>query len=520
MKKIRNANVVRRIYRAIAVPLLGLMLLPAAADAQQRGGVIRVASDAPPVGLDPHISIPYSSLAAYEHIYETLVRYNANMEIEPALAVSYEQPDDRTYVFKLRQGVKFHDGETMTADTVKFSFDRILDPATGSPRKTLFDEITEVKVVDPLTVRISMKTPFPAFLSLIANPNYAAIVSPKAVAGGEMQSKPVGTGPFRLVRYETGVRMIYDRFDGYWDTGKPYVDGLEFTFTRDETTRIAALRRGTAHIGWVREPRLAQLLERERHLSIQQSAPIRHQRLLLRADQPPFNNVLVRQALSAATNRDDIIKTVLLGFGTHSAALPPGMPPYAVPANEVMSLPFQKYDPELAKRLLAQAGYPNGFEFTFLTSPQGFDYVTTAEILQNQWARVGIKMKIDSVDWSAAMQRWRSKDFTAFLIASSWAPDPDNQVTELFHSKSSANYYGYSDPKLDALLDAQRVMTNIDERAKAWREIQRYLAETAPALFLYAMSPRYEAVDKSVQGYRFMANASRSYLREAWLKKQ
>ncbi len=506
-------------FSVLAAPLLALALLSGAADAQERGGVIKVASDAPPVGLDPHIAIPYSSLAAYEHVYETLVRFNADMELEPSLAISYEQPDDLTYVFKLRQGVKFHNGEVMTADTVKFSFDRILDPATASPRASLFAPIKEVAVVDPHTVRITMKEPFPAFLSLIATPSYAAIVSPKAVAGGEMQTKPIGTGPFRFTRYETGVRIIYTRFEDYWDTGKPYVDGLEFSFTRDETTRIAALRRGTAHIGWVREPRLAQLLERERHLTIQQSAPIRHQRLFLRTDKPPFDNVLVRQALSSATNRDEIIKTVLLGFGTHSASLPPGQPPYAVPAKEVASLPFQKYDPELAKKLLAQAGLPNGFEFTFLTSPQGFDYVATAEVLQNQWARVGIKMNIESVDWSAAMQRWRGGDFTAFLIASSWAPDPDNQVTEMFHSKSTANFYGHNDPKLDEMLDAQRVMTKIADRAKAWREIQRYVAETAPALFLYAMSPRYEAVDKSIQGYRFMANASRSYLRQAWIKK-
>ncbi|WP_374440679.1 ABC transporter substrate-binding protein [Stella sp.] len=509
----------RSIGRGAALSLVALAMVAGPAAAQQRGGVIKVASDAPPVGLDPHIAIPYSSLAAYEHVYETLVRFNADMELEPALAQSYSQPDDLTYEFKLRPGVKFHDGEPMTAEAVKFSFDRILDPATGSPRASLMSPIKEVKVVDPGTVRVTMKEPFPAFLTIIASQNYAAIVSPKAAASGELQTKPVGTGPFRFTRYETGVRIVYTRFEDYWDKGKPYVDGLEFTFTRDETARIAGLRRATAHIGWVREPRLAQLLERERHLTIQQSSPIRHQRLFFRTDRPPFDNVLVRQAVSAATNRDEIIKTVLLGFGTHSAALPPGMPPYAVPAKEVMDLPYQKYDPELAKKLLAQAGLPNGFEFTFLTSPQGFDYVTTAEVLQNQWARVGIKINIESVDWSAAMQRWRGKDFTAFLIASAWAPDPDNQVTELFHSKSTANYYGHNDPKLDALLDAQRTMTKLEERAKAWREIQRYVAETAPALFLYAMSPRYEAVDRSVQGYRFMANASRSYLREAWLKK-
>ncbi|MBM3517762.1 MAG: ABC transporter substrate-binding protein [Alphaproteobacteria bacterium] len=503
----------------LTLPLLALALVTSATAQPQRGGIIKIASDAPPVGLDPHIAIPYSSLAAYEHVYETLVRFNAKMEIEPALAVSYEQPDDLTYIFKLRRGVKFHDGEVMTAQTVKFNFDRILDPATASPRASLFKQIKEVVAVDPLTVRFTMKTPFPAFLKLIATSNYAGIVSPKAVAGGEIQTKPVGTGPFRFTRYETGVRIVYTRFEDYWDTGKPYVDGLEFTFTRDETTRIAALRRGTSHIGWVREPRLAQLVEREKHLVIQQSAPIRHQRLFLRTDQPPFNNVLVRQALSAATDRNEIIKTVLLGFGTLSASVPPGQPPYAVPVNEVMNLPYQKYDPELAKKLLAQAGLPNGFEFTFLTSPQGFDYVTTAEILQNQWARVGIKMNIQSVDWSAAMQRWRGKDFTAFLIASAWVPDPDNQVTEMFHSQSTANYYGHNDPKLDKMLDAQRVMVRLEDRAKAWREIQRYVAETAPALFLYAMSPRYEAVDRSIEGYKFMANASRTYLREAWIKK-
>lgn len=505
--------------RALGGVLLALVLPLGVVSAQERGGIINVASDTPPVGLDPHIAIAYSSLAAYEHVYETLFRYDADMNLVPALAVSVEQPDDVTYVFKLREGVVFHNGDVMDANAVKFSFDRILDPNTASPRGSTFETIESVTVIDDYTVEIKVKEPFPAFLTLISATNYAAIVSPRAVEEhGDLQRVAIGTGPFRLVKYETGARIVYERFDDYWDEGKPYVDGLEFTFTRDETTRIAALRRGAVQIGWVREPRLASLLKAESHLNIQQAAPIRHQRLFMRTDQPPFDNVLVRQALSVATDRDEIIKTILLGYGTLSASVPPGVPPYAVPADEVGSLPYQQYDPERAKKLLAEAGYPDGFEFTLLSSPHGFDYITTAEVLQQQWSKVGIKVNIESVDWGAALSRWRKGAFTAFLIANAWAPDPSNYV-EMFHSQSDSNYYGHNDPKLDELLDQQATVVNLEKRTQLWREIQAYIAETAPALYLYGMTPRYEVVNVAVEGYRFMPNASRSYLREAWLKK-
>lgn len=506
------------VRRALCAALFALALPLGAADAQERGGIIKVASDAPPVGLDPHIAIAYSSMAAFEHVYETLLRYDAEMNIEPALAVSFEQPDDLTYVFHLREGVKFHDGDVMDADAVKYNFDRILDPA--SSQASAFDAIETITVLDEHTVEFKMKEPFPAFLSLVAAPDYASIVSPRAVEEhGDLQTTPVGTGPFRLVKYETGARIVYERFDDYWDEGKPYVDGLEFTFTRDETTRIAALRRGTVHIGWVREPRLASQLENEPHLSIQQAAPIRHQRFFMRTDKPPFDNVKVRQAMSVATNREEIIKTILLGYGTPSAALPPGLPPYAVPADEVADLPYQQYDPELAKKLLAEAGYPDGFEFTLLASPHGFDYIPTAEVLQAQWARVGIHANIESVDWGTAIGRWRAGDFESFLIANAWMPDPNNYVMDMFYTGADANYYGHSDPKLDAMLDEQATVTDVEKRAQLWREIQKYVAETAPALYLYGMTPRYEVVDDAVKGYKFMANASRSYLREAWLAK-
>ena len=132
--------------------------------------------------------------------------------------------------------------------------------------------------------------------------------------------------------------------------------------------------------------------------------------------------------MSVATNRDEIIKTILLGFGTLSASVPPGVPPFAVPADEVGNLPFQQFDTERAKKLLAEAGYPDGFEMTILSSPHGFDYITTAEVLQDQWAKAGVKVNIESVDWSTAIGRWRKGDFSSFLIANAWAPDPSNYV--------------------------------------------------------------------------------------------
>ncbi len=485
----------------------------------KRGGWLKVATDSTAVGLDPHLVLAFSSYTFLENSYETLVRYNKTMDIEPCLATSWEQPDDLTYVFHLRKGVKFHDDTDFTAEDVKFTFERLIDPNSKAPRGTSFKSIRKIETPDKYTVKIHMSKPMPQFMNTIASAWYAAIVSKAAVEKyGSLQSDVVGTGPFKLKKYEHGVKGIYERFDQYWDKGLPYIDGYDFIVIKDETSRVAALRKGSVDVGWIKPAQLADLLAKEKSLRIVAGPPVRQSFLFMKLDKFPFNNLKLRQAVASALNRQEIIDTVLMGRGSLTACIPPAAVPYVLPDNEILGLPFYKQDLELSKKLLKEAGYPDGFEFTCITSPHSPDYVPATEIIQYQLAKVGIKMKIAQKDWGITIKTWRSGDFTSMFFAGIWFPDPEGYVYNFYYSKSKANFFGINDKKLDELFEAQHVESNQEKRVELWRKIQRYMAQTVPVVMPYASTARYEVVNKKVKNYHFLSNNSRLYLRQAWVE--
>jgi len=485
----------------------------------KRGGWIKVATDSTAVGLDPHIAIAFASSTYFEHCYESLLRYNKEMELEPSLATSWEQPDDLTYIFHLRKGVKFHDGSDFTAEDVKFTFERILDPKTNCPRKPFFKSIDKVEVLDPHTVKITMSEPYPPFLNVAAT-WYGSIVSKAAVEKhGSMQSVVIGTGPFKLVKYEHGVKGVFKRFEGYWDSPKPYIDGFDFIVIKDETSRLGALRKGAVDVGWIKNAQLANLLSKNKNLKILHGPAVRQQRLWFKTDKPPFSIMKVRQAMAACIDRQEIIDTVMFGHGVLTASIPTACKPYGLSQEEMAKLPFYKQDYELAKKLLKEAGYPNGFEFTLITSPHSPDYIPCAEIMQRQFAKAGIKMNIEAKDWGITLKTYRSGKFEAIMFAGVWYPDPEAYCYNMFYSKSNSNYFGYNDPKLDKMLEAQHTETNLEKRVKIWRELQYYMAETVPCIWPYASPPRYEIVNKRVKNYSILSNNSRVLLRQAWLEK-
>ena len=490
-----------------------------AAGTPKRGGRLKVATDSTAVGLDPHLILAFASYTFFENCYETLIRYNKNMELEPALASSWELTDNLTYVFHLRKGVKFHDGSDFTAEDVKFTFERLLDPVTKAPRGSHFKSIAKIETPDKYTVKIIMKEPQPQFLNTIGTAWYGAIVSKAAVEKyGTLQNNVVGTGPFKLVKYEHGIKGVYDRFDDYWDKGKPYIDGYDFIVIKDETSRVAALRKGAVDVGWVKPAQLADLLAKRKNLRIEMGRPVRQQRFWMKLDRPPFNNVKVRQAMASALDRQEIIDTVLMGRGTLSASIPPASQPFVLSESQVANLPFYKQNIELSKKLLKEAGYPEGFEFTTITSPHSPDYIPCAEVMQRQLAKAGIKMNIVQKDWGITLKTWRAGDFISMIFAGIWYPDPEGYVMNYYHSQASANYFGFKDEKLDRLFDAQHVEPNQEQRVKLWHQIQQHVAETVPCIWPYAMTARFEIVNQKVKGYHFMSNNSRSYLREAWIE--
>jgi peptide/nickel transport system substrate-binding protein len=491
---------------------------PSSAQTPKRGGWLKVATDAEAVGLDPHLSMVMSTFTFTEHVYQCLLRYNHKMELEPCLATTWEQPDPLTYLFRLRKGVKFHNGREMTADDVKYSYDRILDPKTASPTASLIKPVKSIEVVDKYTVRIRLKENFPDFLNFAAfERNTAIIPKEEVLKHGSLQKVMVGTGPFKLKEYKHGVSATYVRNEDYWEKGVPYIDGFDLLVVKDEASRLAGIRRGTYDIGWIKSIDMAKLAMKEPHVTTAKSLASRQGRFWLNHERFPFNNVKLRQAVSAALDRQAIIDKVLSGEGVLSTIIPPSSAPYALSPEEIAKLPYYKQDYDLARKLLREAGYPNGFEFTIKTSPHSPDYVPASEIIVEQLSKVGIKAKIQQMDWGVFQKVRRTKDFEANYFAGSWRADAAGYFYEYFRGGIPANETGQNNPEINRLMDLCQTEPDVEKSKKYYRELQYKVAEDVSGIFTYAMESRIEFVKRKIQGYQFMGNTGRAYIRYAWI---
>ena len=510
----------RRIMMGALVVLIAAAWAVAPALAQKRGGTLVIGNDEDAVGLDPHISFAFASSNFYEHTYSGLTRFNAKMEIEGDLATSWEIPNPTTYVFKLRKGVKFHNGREMTADDVRYSIERIRDPKNGSPVRDTYADVEKIDVVDRHTIRLTLGRPNAALLSGITG--RASYVVPKEEVDkhGSLQKVMVGTGPFKLAEHVPGDFARFVRNEQYYEAGLPYLDGFTIKIIKDESSRLAALRRGTVDLTWIKAIEIEELARREKGLSSSETPEARHLYIWLNTKEAPFNNVKLRQAVAASLNRQEIIDSVLLGRGKLTTGLPPATVPYALSETEIAALPFYKQDYALVKRLLAEAGQPNGFEFTFKTSPHSPDYVPAAQVIQRQLAKAGITMKIEQMEWGALLKTFREKsNFQAIAFARIWYADPEGYVFDTTHSKGSINAGGYASGEVDRLLDEQRATVDSRKRVALWQDLQRIYAQDVPIIWPYAMRTRYNVWRPTLKGFEPMANASRVYLRQTWVEK-
>jgi len=494
------------------------LMSPASAQTPKRGGWLKVATDDSAVGLDPHLSLVMSTFTFTEHIYQCLLRYNYKMELEPCLAQSWEQPDPMTYVFHLRKGVKFHNGREMTSEDIKFSYDRIMDPKTGAPMAELLKPLKSVDVVDKYTVKITLKESFPDFLNFAAFERNTAIVPKEEVLKhGTLQKVMIGTGPFKLKEYKHGVSATYVRNEDYWEPGIPYIDGFDFLVIKDEASRLAGIRKNIYDIAWVKSIEMAKIAAKEPHVVTAKSLASRQGRLWLNHERFPFKHLKLRQAVSACLDRQAIIDRVLSGEGVLSSIIPPCATPFVLSEEEIAKLPFYKQDYDLAKKLLKEAGYPDGFEFTIKTSPHSPDYIPASEIIVEQLSKVGIKAKIQQMDWGVFQKVRRTKDFEADYFAGSWRADAPGYFYSYMRGGIESNETGQNTPEINRLMDLCLTEPNLEKRKQYYRELQYKAAEDVSGIFTYAMENRIEFVNKKVKNYQFMGNSGRAYIRYAWI---
>jgi len=423
-----------------ATPLWG-----AEAGQPKRGGILRVRGYDPP-HFDHHLTLNVKTSATLSFVHSTLVRYKVGPEItpgtftvEPHLAERWEEPDDLTYVFHLRRGVKWHhkpplNGRELVADDVKFTFDRFLSEK-GNILRDALEPVDRVEVVDRYTVKFVLKEPFVWLVHVLASPNAMWIIAPEVVEQFGDLKKPesaIGTGPFVLERYEPNVKTVFKRNPEYFLAGQPYIDGVEWLVLEDESTGLAMYRTGQIDCGpapwWsVRQADRESLQKSHPQLMYRDFLSIVAGGIYMRTDQPPFNDVRVRRAISYAIDRQDIIDGVYLK-GEATPAMARGLIEWSLPVEQLgAGAQYYRHDPKAAKRLLAEVGYAKGFK-TQLTATSGLgrDLVDAAQLVQRFLKDVGIEADLKIQEYGAYVATTAQGKYEGMVygpITLAWEPD-------------------------------------------------------------------------------------------------
>jgi peptide/nickel transport system substrate-binding protein len=497
--------------RLITALLCAATLLAGSAWAQS--GTLEIAVDTAPVGLDPHKVTAFSSFVVIGQIYEGLVEVNADLGIEPALAESWTVSDDGlTYVFKIREGVRFHNDRTMTADDVVYSLQRILDPEVASPQASRFAQVTSAVATGEYEVTFTLSQPYAPFISNLTN----LFVVPREVVEslGDLQQSAVGTGPFVLdeIVPDTYVRLHYN--PSYYRQGEPRLEYLRYNIVPEASTRAAGMRTGAYHLIPDVDPATAETLRGVAGVTLLGIQDLAYTLLGLNTSRAPFDDPRVRMAINYAIDREEIVEAVYFGNAVPGGPLSPGLAEWALPTSEFACYATNR---DMARQLLAEAGYANGFDTSILTFGTMQVVLDTAQVLQAQLAEVGIRANVNVAEFGAFVQDWTNSNFDMFVSLNGGNVDPDGYLHRTFVTGGSTNVFKYSDAEVDALLEQGRTTTDQAARFEIYAELQRKLACEGPIAHV-AYGTLFSAVSDRVDGFLQMPTRGLRYLREATLR--
>jgi peptide/nickel transport system substrate-binding protein len=468
------------------------------AEARQpmRGGILCVSGYDPP-HFDHHLTPNFKTNIALSFVYSKLVRHTVGPEVqpgtfskEPDLAERWEALDDTTYVFHLRQGVRWHNkppvnGRELVAEDVKFTFDRFLTEK-GNADRYMLESVERIEVVDRYTVKFLLKEPFVWLLDVLANPRGMWIIAPEVVQHDGDLKKPesaIGTGPFILERYEPNVKMVFTRNPDSFLTGLPWLDRVELLVIVDESTGLAMYRTGQIDCGpgWVwsvRQQDLEALKKSHPHFRYDDFLANVMGVLYMRTDQPPFNDVRIRRAISHAIDRQGIID----GLGTRGApspAVPRGLVEWSLPIDQLgAGAKYYQHDPQEARRLLADAGYPKGLKTQLhATGGYGRDLLDAVQLIQQYLKNVGIAVELKLQEYGAYMATTFAGKFEGMAYGPMGPYEPDSLLYGMYAPDQPRNNSHVKDPTLTAMLKEQRRTKELEVRKQRIFAIQRYAAE-------------------------------------------
>lgn len=444
-----------------------------------------------PDQLDPNKTSAYFSFEVLENVYDTLVEPDANLQMRPALAESWNVSTDQlTWTFHLRPGVTFHDGSPLTADDVVFTYRRIIDEELSNVDK--LSAVADVRASDPATVVIRLKHPSPNLLTNLGGFKGMAIVQRKNVESGQIATHPIGTGPFAFESQKSGDSISLKANPGYWG-GAPKVAGVIFRFIPEKSTALSALQAG--EIDWtdsIPTQRVNQLKDDDSvNLAVTPSNDYWY--LALNEARRPWNDVRVRQAIAYAIDRDAIVAATSYGTAANNQlAIPKGNPWYT-------DYDRYRYDIERAKRLLSEAkAAPQNLDM--LVTNEYPETVTAAQIIADNLAPLGITVNIRTVDFATWLDEQNNGHFDMLMMGWLGNIDPDDFYFAQHHTNGTSNAQKYSNPEVDRLLDAGRVETNQDARAEIYRKAATIIADDCSYIYLYNPSV-IQAWSKDMSGY-------------------
>ncbi len=454
------------------------------------------------VGLSPILTNDSMSANAIEHVYDTLFQRNPETkEIEPKLAESFENIDELTWVIKLREGIKFHDGTPFNAEAVKYTFDKLRDPATAAPRASLLEPVDEITVVDENTVEIKTKYPYGPFLAALSHSN-ASIVSPTADQAQDLMKNPVGTGPFKFVSWTPGDQVELEANEEYWG-GAPALKHVAFKVVPEVSTAISMLQAGEVQFIDNLPPEQLARLEAMENIKIEKTdgTPVyyltfNHSREL--NQDPEF-----RQAVAAAIDRDAFVSK-LNGLGVRSNSI---VGPQVFGFDESADKAGTAYDLEAAKALVEKNGYGDK-PFKLLTANRS-NFILMAEIVQAQLTEAGFNVQIESLEWATFLDTARSGEYDlTFLSWSNVTGDGSEMLYPNFHSDNAgnSNRAQYKNAEFDQLVVESRTTIDQKERAVILDKANKFMIEDNAAIAMYhgivtaAMDKKYSGLELDPNG--------------------
>jgi peptide/nickel transport system substrate-binding protein len=486
----------------------------AALAAPKKGGVLTLAWLDAIDTLDPHFTMSGGSIKVINNIYNGLLKvaYNGKtVSFEPDLAESWDMKDELTHVFKLRKGVKFHNGDVCDAEAVKWSLARVADPALKSPHAWKFEQLEKIEILDPLTIRLKFKKPF-AFLPVAltgSTGRAGTIVSKRAVEqfGSNFGRNPVGTGPFKFKSWKENDSVELVRNPEYFEAGLPYLDGVNIKLIKEPSAGVAAVMSGQVDGLSVCPFQFIPQLRKNANLNVYGQVEGNYAFLGMNNKRKPFDDQFLRQAVAFAINRDVIVKQSYFGEAIPAfTCISPPMTSFYDP-NIGKTGRGQFFDLEKAKALRAKSKYQGELNPVYIVTDgftgSGGMGTRNAQLLSPMLEQIGIKPKIELVDRAVWAQRRNAGDFDLYDEAWIADLDPDETITPEWSTGKPWNFVGYSNPAFDKAAAAAGETMDLAKRKKLYIEAEDILMADAPLAVLAHMKV-FKVLSKKVQGFEYI----------------